>query len=178
MKKTLLLLLSACLFYGAQAQVGTINHLDEKNGFAGVLLGDTINHLTLQTISGASYIEPDKYGMATYRITDQQALTLADDLAFRDMKVNYFNGRAESIHLHFYSADLSKMLDVLKLAYGNPTSMRELRGGIEYQWTGQNDILQLIALPNSHIVSIFNKDLYTKMENRKKEVLKEASAKL
>lgn len=172
----------ACILlsFNSSAQVGTINHLDETNGFGGVILGDTVTNLKYKTIPKLGYSDPDKDGVVNYFVTDEDILKLNDRIAFEDMMVHYLDGKAYSIDLNFNYTELTDLIDALKIAYGKPTSEDNISNLYKVVWKGKNTFLILLAYTSGgkNTLSFNSIKGYQAFQNKRNESIKKAASKL
>ena len=118
----------------AKSQIGTIKHLDEKNGFAGITLGDTIVNIKLKTNPDIGTAKNDKYGVATYVITADSLLNIGNEVPLKAISVGFLDNKVYSINLYFNPADESKVRAALIKAYGKPNKMTATHNS---NWVGQ-----------------------------------------
>jgi len=119
MKKILYILFLLPVFCRGQS----LAHLDEKNGFGGVVLGDTITKLA--TYSNVILPKPgtaviDKISLTSYYLEDIQQLKITDDITLDNFVIRYFDNRVYNIYLYFDYSQSMLIEQVLRKAYGPP----------------------------------------------------------
>ena len=149
--KNILFLGLVFLCLGAKAQLGTIKHLDEKNGFAGIELGDTISNIKLKTAPQIGAAKVDKFGVATYTIAADSLLNIGNEVPLKAISVDFLDGKVYAINLYFNPADAAKVHTALIKAYGKSTKGSEAH---TINWVGKKVSLAYavnVKKPDQHI---------------------------
>lgn len=170
----ILLSLSLCSY----AQEGSIKRLEERNGYAGIRLGDSIVNLKISTIPLAGYSSKDKFGASWYYLANDSLLNINDEKVFDDIIINCLDDKISSIVLHYYPNKIDLVKTALRTAYGAPTvSDTKLKNEGEF-WNSKSITLFLSLKPlNNKYEIIFSSPTLTELfEKRVLENNKKASS--
>ena len=161
----------------AKSQLGTIKHLDEKNGFAGITLGDTISSIKLKTTPDIGGAKSDKYGVATYTIAADSLLNIGNEVPLKAISVDFLDNKVYAINLYFDPAQAVKVHAALIKAYGKPNKTTTAHN---LNWVGKKVSLVYsvnVSKPDQHIS--FNSITLNKLfESRFNSSVKKAASDL
>lgn len=119
----------------AHAQNDKIKRLDEKNGYGGIKLGDTIINIHLPTSPTIGNSTVDNYGVSSYIINDQSLMKIGDEVELSNIIVRCYKNRIIDIELYFNSLYFNKIITMLQMNYG-PESPRKERE-LNYIWSAK-----------------------------------------
>lgn len=110
MKKIILALFAVFIaFTSVLAQKGTLSYLDEKKGFKGIVLGDSINRYS-------NILEVSKNGV--FNVTDSTMLRIGKDVNLILVQVKEYQGLIHSISAVAKKEYGSKLFNIFISAYG------------------------------------------------------------
>lgn len=145
--KKLLLIVFLSIASITYAQSDKIKHLDEKNGYGGIKLGDTITNFHFNTIPAIGSSSPDKYGMVSYGVSDKSIMNIGNEIELDNIIVKFYENKVYAIELYFNSVYFSKAVNILQIAYG-PEAFRKA-DDFNYVWVGHKASVGFLFNDNS-----------------------------
>ena len=118
---------------GAMAQKGSTAFLDEKRGFKGLILGDSIRYYS-------DMLKPTKGSW--YEVTDSTLFKIGDDVKLTDISVDEYNGRIRAIGVTAEKAYGNRIFNIFIEAYGTGFIQRN-RYMEKYIWLSDTKEVQL-----------------------------------